>query len=229
MLQQGHAGTALQRKLPGVKLPKVKSALKYPPALVSLIKAYRASKTLNAGKKAVAEAAKWLDGQGLVRYSGQADIVAASPEFRLRPSLKAEEASRQAGVGGLGSTAGIAFLYDAPQGMPRYKVEIYPAAFGGETEQDAAGYLAGVVTHEYIHILQYRKGGKFSDAQREFQAWLWQGENALKMGVRPNREVSLQIISNLEKYYKQLPAADRKAYKARYDKVWKAIQPPIKM
>lgn len=42
-------------------------------------------------------------------------------------------------------------------------------------------------------------------------------------------EVSLQIKSNREKYYKQLPAADKKAYQARYDKVWKAIQPPIKL
>jgi len=218
----------LQRALPGIRLPKVKGPVKYPAALLQKVKTYRAQKTDSAGAAAVAAATRWVEGQGLASYSNQKDIAAGSPEFRKRPSPAARAIAARTGSS-IGAVSGFTFSHGSQGGTQQLKVEIYPDAFRGETASDAVGYLTGVITHEYIHVLQHRKGGTHTEAQREFQAWLWQGENALRMGVSPNHEVSLQIISHLERYYKQLPRKDRTRYARRYRRVWKQIQPPIKI
>ena len=85
------------------------------------------------------------------------------------------------------------------------------------------GFLAGVITHEYIHLLQYRGRGSYSDAQMEFQAWLWQAENALKMGVKPRADAANEIMIQLKAYYAKLPAKDRRRYRARYQAALKVL------
>ena len=108
----------------------------------------------------------------------------------------------------------------------QYKVEIYDRALTGSSVKELVGAVASYITHEYIHVLQYRQKGRFSEAQREFQAYLWQAEQAVNLGIPLLGTVWEEIATQLEKYYKQLPSAERRAYKARYVKAYISIKFP---
>lgn len=217
--------SVLQMKLPPIAEPKVTSAPTSHKALLDKVKECRSGQSVSkeAGAGAVSAAAQWLESQGVAQFSNQADIVPGSPEFRRDPSSKASGAAQQAGSD-LSTVAGFAYLYDTPQGKARYKIEIYPRALMGDSDTEAASYLTGVIGHEYVHILQFRKGGTYKSQEMEFQAWLWQAEQAVTLGTEPLTMTASQIVGNMKTYYDQLSAKDKSQYKSRFDKAWKALQ-----
>jgi hypothetical protein len=226
LASQAH-GAVLQRALPAINLPQVKAPLVYPTQLITLANAYMQNTLDETKARALCNAAAaWLEGRGMVNYRGQNDIVPGSPEFLKRPSLEAENKARQSGIS-LTSTAGFTYLYDTVRGRTRFKVEIYhPDAFQGDSAKELIGFLSSVITHEYIHILQNRRGGAQTNAQREFQAYLWQAEQALRMGIRPSGDAAGKIVTQLEIYYKKLTRADRRTYANRYRRAYRALQSP---
>lgn len=216
----------IQRRLPSVKMPAAPAASKYPAGLMRAAQDYLKNKLDSYKAEVLTDAvAKHLEGQGTVKFKGQPDVVPGSPEFKKGASSEAKRvASTRKGMD-LSVAAGFTYEYDRKGGKPRYKVEIYyPNAFTGLSANEVIGFLAGVITHEYIHLLQYRGGGAHTDAQMEFQAYLWQAENAIKMGIKPRGDAANEIMAQLKAYYKKLSAKDRRRYRSRYRVAFKALR-----
>ncbi|MBN1147916.1 MAG: hypothetical protein JXA78_11730 [Anaerolineales bacterium] len=216
---QATAIPAIQRKLPPISPPAVTTKLSYPANLTKLAQSYLNRPSTFGAQSLVNAVANWLQTQGLVNYKSP-DIVAGSPQFMSSPSGAAKQLATQKKMD-LSSAAGFAYSQNN-----QYKVEIYERALTGNSANELIGTAASYITHEYIHILQYRQKGHFSEAQSEFQAYLWQAEHAVNLGIPLLGTAWEEITTQLENYYKQLPGADRQAYKARYVTAYIAIKFP---
>ncbi len=224
--QQGQAGlrSPIQTRLPRIRTPRIPNMPGLPDAvrqdLVAKMQAYQSDSSLENGQLIVDAINQQLESGGTVAYTGQSDITADSPKFRIRPSMTAQEQARQSGHN-LSSTAGFTFM-----SSNKNKVEIYPSAFIGATTEAQIGYLAGVIAHEFIHVLQNRRSAPSTDAQREFQAWLWQAEHLQQLGIPPQSVGSAQIAGNLRRYYEALPGGDRRALQGRYERARQVLNSP---
>lgn len=221
----GVGGTdVVQRQLPNVNLPRVgaqEGGITYPANLTRLARAWMDDSLDNTkGATLTRAVSAWAENQGLVQYNGQADIVPGSPEFNARPSSKAAAFLRQSNAPT--ATTGLAYTYDQRDGNPRYKVEIYPTALQGDSEKEVVAFLAQVITHEYIHVLQFRQQAT-DTTSREFQAYLWQAENALRMGIEPNSATANQILGQLSDNYAKLPPTSRRSLRARFEAARRAL------
>lgn len=215
-------GPVIQRKLPPVKLPagvaaapNWKDNAEFPvksdrEAIARCLKdARRGSCSEADGKITVYALTQWLEKKNVVQYSGQPDIWMGSPLFVRGPSPEAQKT----GVD-LRKVQGFTFGFGkSAKGAPLNKVEIYPRALMGESDKQSIAHLTSVIGHEFIHVLQNRKGGKYSDAQREFQAYLWQAFEAVKMGIPPRSRVAGGIWGELRKHYGNLKKNDMKKHK----------------
>ena len=176
--------------------------------LLPPVQAYLAGPSNATGQAAVNAVVDFLQGQGTVQYTGQADIVQVegrAPEFRRQgPSGRATDAFE----GRLsGDESGCAFTYSTTP-TPRYKVEIYPHALIGDSAEESLAYLMGVLVHEFVHVQQYRQeaqsGTIASGPEQEIQAWLWQAEHMTELGIPSRSAGSRQIAIKLDEYFPQL-------------------------
>jgi len=209
----------VQRALPNITEPAAPDIPGMAPAdrtrLLGLVSAFHGARTVANGRAAVDAIAAALD-PGSVQYNGQSDITHVSPQFRDAPSGDAVRASVQAtGAAPTQQLGGYAFQIEA--GPPaRYQVEIYPEAFlRGTTPEEMLSYVAGVIIHEFIHVEQFRRqtgshagSERFSEANIELQAWLWQAEHVDELGIAPGSRGFNQIITHVRQYYGQMQAGD---------------------
>lgn len=142
-----------------------------------------------------------------VQYN-QSFITDDSPDFRSYPSGRASDAS-----GGTVTDSVSGFTYTYSTEPLQFKVEIYPRAFIGNSPEESLAYLMGVIVHEYIHTQQFNRqaqpgASQFSDAQTELQAWAWQAQNAVAMGLARNTMGAQQIISNISHYWQAFLATN---------------------
>lgn len=213
----------IQRALPAITEPSAPNLATMDPATRTQLRTFVQNWESTGGNPASATSAtvlatSWLESQGIVQYSGQSDIVHGSPFYLRSPSPQAHSAASPRPIGGY-RVAG--FTFNTTTGTtPLYKVEIYPRGLLGDSVDDRIGFLLGVIVHEYMHILQFRAGataaGQPAEAQREFQAWLWQAEHFRDLGIRSRTSGSSQISQHLQTYFSQLSPADQVAYQSRY-------------
>jgi hypothetical protein len=216
--------STLQRAMPNIQEPTLGLVQQTTPDPLTAVETYLNTPTtdprdsrpyeerrLENGQAAVNAAVRHLG--GTVQYS-QGDIVqgsesnpsAGTPEFRLSPSGSAINAFR---AGQLTGVSGC--QYATNETPPRFKVEIYPRAFIGSSPAESLAYLLGTLVHEYIHIQQSRPGAggqATTEAEREFQAWLWQVEHASELGIAGGTGGYSQIIRQLQTYYGQITSPD---------------------
>ncbi len=177
-----------------------------------LVQTYLTTRNQEDGRAVVTAVALALEDAGVVHYNRR-DVDSHSPQFRRRPSIAASESS-----GSNHDEAGYTFAFNG-----KIKVEIYPHAFIGSDAHNSLGFLTGVIIHEYIHVLQNLSGPQGSDAQREFQAWLWQAEHIAQLGITPGTEGSRQISGLLRRYYRQLPAPEKRRFRRRFNNAVDAL------
>ncbi|MBN1147936.1 MAG: hypothetical protein JXA78_11830 [Anaerolineales bacterium] len=189
-------------------------------AMTTLVAAYRADRSAANGQAAVNSVVQYLESQGVIHYTGQTDIEQGSPEdpalgtpeFRLAPSSRATTAFGR----DLSSDSGCQYAVSAAP--PMFKVEIFPRAMMGNSDEESLAYLIGILVHEFIHIEQGRReaqGQQTTVPEREFQAWLWQAEHVAELGINYGTEGYRQIILGLQQYFGEIPSPDatiRKRY-----------------
>jgi hypothetical protein len=166
--------------------------------LIQLTQTYLSAPNVTNGQAVVDAVAGQLG--GTVNYSQS--HIEDSPEFLRSPSGRA---NRAAGGTLTGNDSGFAYTIRTEPDV-KYKVEIYPRAFIGNSTEESLAYLMGVLVHEYIHTEQYHRqdqpgAAQFSDIQQELQAWAWQAQNIVAMGLSPRTMGAQQIISNIRHYY----------------------------
>jgi len=202
----------LQRALPAIAAPSIPNLADINATtrsqLIQSVRTFITSSTEADGQAAVAAVTSELESLGTIQYSGQSDIDTTSPRFLRSPSGPASSQGATPGLAGFSfQVAGI------------NKVEIYPRAFIGDSADESLAYLAGIIIHEFIHILQNRVGGSQTDDEREFQAWLWQAEHVDELGIPPRSQGSRQILLKLADHWPHLPPAVRSALQSRYTTV----------
>ena len=185
-------------------------------AFMQLVQAYLDSPSVETGRAAVSAIATALEQAGEVQYS-RPELTNSSPQFNMLPSPTAGNF-----IGSGSTVAGFTFPING-----RIKVEIYRRAFTGSDAANSLGFLTGVILHEYIHVLQNIAQLEGSDAQREFQAWLWQAEHLAELGIVTGTEAARQIASQLRNYFGQMPASERtRRSQRRFDRAIAALAAP---